>query len=110
VGIEDLLSERDYLRKVHEIHAPALARAGLKSVAPDGSGTVVARVARGFANAGVGFDQPTVAKVIRKELQELRKMPYLSDIGRETADKAERLFTFINGRFSDDHHAGEVRG
>ena len=26
-------------------------------------------------------------------------MPYLSDIGRETADKAERLFTFINSRF-----------
>src|SRR4249920_2222777 len=37
VGIEDLLSERDYLRKVHEIHASALARAGLKSIAPDGS-------------------------------------------------------------------------
>jgi hypothetical protein len=34
------------------------------------------------------------------ELQELRKMPFLSDIGRETADKAERLFTFINSRFS----------
>jgi hypothetical protein len=41
-----------------------------------------------------------VAKLIRKELQELRRMPYLSDVGRETADKAERLFTFINSRFS----------
>ena len=27
-------------------------------------------------------------------------MPYLSDMGRETADKAERLFTVINSRFS----------
>jgi hypothetical protein len=26
-------------------------------------------------------------------------MPYLSDIGRETAEKAERLFAFINSRF-----------
>jgi hypothetical protein len=27
-------------------------------------------------------------------------MPYLSDIGRETADKAERLFAVLNDRFS----------
>jgi AAA domain, putative AbiEii toxin, Type IV TA system len=100
VGIEDLLSERHYLRKVHEVHATALARAGAKSVAPEGTGTLVARVARGFANAGVEFNREAVAKLIRKELQELRKMPFLSDIGRETADKAERLFAFINSRFS----------
>jgi hypothetical protein len=42
VGIEDLISERDYLRKAHEIHATALARAGVKSIAPQGSGTLVA--------------------------------------------------------------------
>jgi energy-coupling factor transporter ATP-binding protein EcfA2 len=100
VGIEDLISERDYLRKAHEIHATALARAGVKSIAPQGSGTLVARVARGFAEAGVKFDQQAVFKLIRKELQELRRMPFLSDIGRETAEKAERLFAFINGRFS----------
>lgn len=100
VGIEDLLSERHYLRKVHDIHATALTRAGLKSIAPEGSGKLVARVARGFTNAGVEFNQEAVARSIRKELQELRRMPYLSDIGRETADKAERLFAFVNSRFS----------
>jgi energy-coupling factor transporter ATP-binding protein EcfA2 len=100
VGIEDLLSEKNYLRKAHEIHATALARAGVKSVAPEGSGTLVARVARGFTKAGVGFDREGVAKLIRKELQELRRMPYLSDVGRQTAEKAERLFAFINSRFS----------
>ena len=99
VGIADLLSERHYLRKAHEVHATALARAGIKAVAPEGTGTLVARVARGFAKAGVEFDREAVAKLIRKELQELRRMPYLSDIGRETAEKAERLFAFINSRF-----------
>src|SRR3984893_9274039 len=99
VSIEDLLSERHYLRKVHEVHATALTRAGVKSVAPEGTGTLVARVARGFANAGVEFNREAVAKLIRKEMQELRRMPYLSDIGRETAEKAERLFAFINSRF-----------
>jgi hypothetical protein len=99
VGIADLLSERHYLRKAHEVHATALTRAGVKSVAPEGTGTLVARVARGFAKAGVEFDREAVAKLIRKELQELRRMPYLSDIGRETAEKAERLFAFINSRF-----------
>jgi energy-coupling factor transporter ATP-binding protein EcfA2 len=99
VGIADLLSERHYLRKAHEVHATALTRAGVKSVAPEGTGTLVARVARGFAKAGVEFDREAVAKLIRKELQELRRMPYMSDIGRETAEKAERLFAFINSRF-----------
>jgi hypothetical protein len=100
VGIEGLLSERHYLRKVHEVHATALARGGVKSVAPEGTGTLVARVSRGFAKAGVEFNREAVAKLIRKELQELRKMTFLSDIGRETADRAERLFAFINSRFS----------
>ena len=75
MGIEDLLSEKNYLRKAHEIHATALTRAGVKTVAPEGTGTLVARVARGFTKAGVGFDREAVAKLIRKELQELRKMP-----------------------------------
>jgi predicted ATP-dependent endonuclease of OLD family len=100
VAIEELLSEKNYLGKAHEVHATALTRAGVKSVAPEGPGTLVARVARGFAKAGVGFSREAVSKVIRKELQELRRMPYLSDVGRETAEKAERLFAFINRRFS----------
>jgi energy-coupling factor transporter ATP-binding protein EcfA2 len=100
VGIEDLLSEKNYLRKAHEVHATALTRAGVESVTPEGSGTLVTRVARGYTKAGVKFSREPVAKVIRKELQELRRMPYLSDLGRETAEKAERLFAFINSRFS----------
>jgi hypothetical protein len=99
-GIEDLLTERNYLRKAHEVHATVLSRHGVKVVTPEGSGPLVARVARGFANAGVRFDKEAVAKSIRKELQELRKMPYLSDMGRETAERAERLFNVINSRFS----------
>jgi hypothetical protein len=77
-----------------------LTGAGVKSVAPVGSGTLAVRVAPGFEKAGVSFDHEAVSKVIRKELRELRRMPYLSDIGRETPDKAERLFAFLNGRFS----------
>jgi tRNA A58 N-methylase Trm61 len=100
MGIEDLLSEKNYLRKAHEVHATALTRAGVRSIAPVGSGTLAARVARAYANAGVAFKHEAVSKMIRKELQELRKMPYLSDIGRETADRAERLFAFLNSRFS----------
>src|SRR5580704_2758322 len=67
----------------------------LHNESPKGSGTLVARVTREFAEAGVKFDQQAVFKLIRKELQELRRMQFLSDIGRETADKAERLFGFI---------------
>jgi hypothetical protein len=102
VGIEDLLSERHYLKRVHESHSTALMRAGVKTVAPIGSGTLAARVASGFAAAGATFKREAVSKVIRKELQELRRMPFLSDIGRDTADKAARLFVFLNSRFSSD--------
>ena len=102
VAIEDLLSERDYLRRVHETHTIALMRAGVKAIAPIGSGALAARVARGFEAAGATFKRDAVSKVIRKELQELRKMSFLSDIGRETADKAARLFAFLNTRFSSE--------
>ena len=44
-------------------------------MAPVGSGTLAARVARGFANAGVAFNHEAVSKMIRKELQELRPAP-----------------------------------
>jgi hypothetical protein len=91
---------KNYLRKAHEVHATALTRAGVEFVTPEGSGTLVTRVARGYTKAGVKFSREAVAKVIRKELQELRRMPYLSDLGRETAEKAARLFAFINSRFS----------
>lgn len=100
VGIEDLISERHYLRRVHETHTTALTRAGVKTITPEGTGTLAARVARGFATADAAFNQDAVAKVIRKELQELRRMPFLSDIGRETAEKGARLFAFLNTRFS----------
>jgi hypothetical protein len=85
-----------------ELHRVSTQRrsAGVKSVAPEGTGTLVTKIARGFANASVEFKREAVTKLIRKELQELRKMPFLSDIGRETADKAEPLFAFINSRFS----------
>jgi hypothetical protein len=73
--------------KAHEVHATALTRAGVESVGPEGSGTLVTRVARGYTKAGVKFSREPVAKVIRKELQELRRMPYLSDLGRETAER-----------------------
>ena len=39
--------------------------AGVKSVAPVGSGTLAVRVARGFEKAGVSFDHEAVSKVIR---------------------------------------------
>jgi len=44
-------------------------------VALVGSETLAARVARGFANAGVAFNHEAVSKMIRKELQELRPAP-----------------------------------
>ena len=36
-----------------------------------------------------------------------RKMPYLSDTGRETADKAKRSFAFHNKRFSTGERPGD---
>jgi energy-coupling factor transporter ATP-binding protein EcfA2 len=100
VGIEDVFSESYYLAKAIEAHAAQLTRAVIKSLEPTGPGTLAARVARSFAAAGVTFDKGAVLKLIRKELRELRSVPYLSDLGRGTADKAERLFDLINSRLA----------
>jgi hypothetical protein len=67
-----------------------------------GPGKLITRVERGFASAGAVFNPDAVSKVVRKELQELRRMPFLSDLGRDTADKAARLFAYLNTRFSEE--------
>jgi len=100
VAIEDLFSESYYLAKAVEAHAAVLTRAIIRTLEPTGTGTLADRVARCFATAGVTFDKRAVIKLIRKELRELRSVPYLSDLGRGTADKAERLFNLINGRLA----------
>ena len=58
------------------------------------------RVARGFADAEVKFDKDAVARLIRRQLREQRRIFFLSDISGETTNKAERLFAYINEKFS----------
>jgi predicted ATP-dependent endonuclease of OLD family len=100
VAIEDLFSERNYLAKATEVHATAMIRAGAKTIVPAGAGTLAERVGRGFENAEVKFNKEAVSKLIRRELRERKSIPFLSDLGRETVDKAERLFAYLNSRFS----------
>jgi predicted ATP-dependent endonuclease of OLD family len=100
VGIENLFTERHYLGKATEVHAIAMIRAGARTIVPTGSGTLADRVARGFEKAEVKFSKDAVSKLIRRELRERKSIPFLSDLGRETVEKAERLFTYLNGRFS----------
>jgi predicted ATP-dependent endonuclease of OLD family len=100
VAIEDLFSERNYLAKATEVHATAMIRAGAKTIVPAGAGTLAERVGRGFENAEVKFNKDAVSKLIRRELRERKSIPFLSDLGRETVDKAERLFAYLNSRFS----------
>ena len=69
-------------------------------VLPPPPGTLAERVASGFANAEVKYDKDAVSKLIRRELRERKSIPFLSDLGRETVDKAERLFEYLNGQFS----------
>jgi energy-coupling factor transporter ATP-binding protein EcfA2 len=101
VSIEDMFSDRHYLSKATEVHATPMQRAGAKTITlPTGAGTLLERVARGFADADVKFDKDAVSRLIRRQLREQKRIFFLSDISGETTNKAERLFAYLNGKFS----------
>ena len=58
------------------------------------------RVATAFATAEVKFDKDAVSRLIRRQLREQRRIFFLSDISGETTNKAERLFAYLNAKFS----------
>jgi hypothetical protein len=101
VAVEDLFSDKNYMNKATEVHATAMIRAGAKTIVlPPPPGTLAERAARAFEAAEVKFNKEAVSKLIRRELRERKSIPFLSDLGRETVDKAERLFDYLNKRFS----------
>jgi len=48
----------------------------------------------------VKFDKDAVSRLIRRQLREQRRIFFLSDISGETTNKAERLFAYLNAKFS----------
>jgi hypothetical protein len=101
ISIEDMFTDKHYLSKATEVHAIAMQRAGAKTITlPTGQGTLLERVANGFANAEVKFDKDAVSRLIRRQLREQRRIFFLSDISGETTNKAERLFAYLNAKFS----------
>lgn len=101
ISIEDMFTDKHYLSKATEVHAIAMQRAGAKTITlPTAQGTLLERVANGFANAEVKFDKDAVSRLIRRQLREQRRIFFLSDISGETTNKAERLFAYLNAKFS----------
>jgi hypothetical protein len=102
ISIEDMFTDRHYLSKATEVHAIAMQRAGAKTITlPTAQGTLLERVATGFASAEVKFDKDAVSRLIRRQLREQRRIFLLSDISGETTNKAERLFAYLNAKFSE---------
>lgn len=87
-AIEDLLTEKYYLKKVKETYKKQLT----KEIKLSGKDLLCNRVERFFEDEGILFNKGSVAKLIKKDLITAE----LKDIPTELADNAEKLFTEIN--------------
>ena len=87
-AVEDLLTEKYYLKKVKETYKKQLT----KEIKLSGKDLLCNRVERFFEDEGISFNKGSVAKLIKKDLITAE----LKDIPAELADNAEKLFTEIN--------------
>lgn len=87
-AIEDLLTEKYYLKKVKETYKKQLT----KEIKLTGKDLLCNRVERFFEDEGISFNKGSVAKLIKEDLITSE----LKDIPSELVDNVEKLFIEIN--------------
>ncbi len=87
-AIEDILTEKYYLKKVKETYKKQLK----KEIKITGKDLLCNRLERFFEAEGITFNKGSVAKLIKKDLI----LAELKDIPTELVDNSEKLFKEIN--------------
>ncbi len=95
-SIEDLFPEDFFLERVKSLYGAQLAAVGTASITLAPGGQLVKRIEAFFATAGVMFNKGSIAKRL---CADIRTMPNLEALPKETQLKAELLFNAINSAF-----------
>lgn len=92
-AIEDIFTEEYYLDKVQQVYKTQLANGGVEEIKLTGTGMLGKKVERALAEIGIIFNKGSVAKVIRKDINQMKTSAELSPITKMTAQK---IITRIN--------------
>ena len=91
-AIEDLFPDDYYVKIVHDAYRKEMQIAGVTTLDLVGSDQLCKRVERALEAHGIPFNKGRVAKLLRRQLSRTNT---ISDIPKETADKARLLVAAI---------------
>jgi len=86
-AIEDIFTDEYYLDKVQQVYKAQLAVANTKKIKLTGSDMMAKKVERALADIGITFNKGSVAKVIRKDINQMKTSAELSTTTKTTAQK-----------------------
>ncbi|HUZ61200.1 MAG TPA: ATP-binding protein [Hanamia sp.] len=96
-AIEDIFTEDYYLSKVKQAYKSQLLATDTKTIKLKGSDLLVNKVERALKDLGISFNKGSVAKLIRKDINQMKASVELADTTRKAAQK---IISHINKKLS----------
>lgn len=96
-AIEDIFTEDYYLSKVEQVYKSQLTATGTKKIKLTGSDLLVNRVEQALKDLGISFNKGSVAKLIRKDINQMKTSAELADTTKKASQK---IISHINKKLS----------
>ena len=97
--LEDLFPENFIIDIVKEVHSRQLAAADVDEITLQGEGMIWDRIERFLEKNGINPNKGSIAKQLRKKLNDMNSS---SDLPEETKQKAIKLFQTIRDAFGEE--------
>jgi predicted ATP-dependent endonuclease of OLD family len=94
-SIEDIFPEDYYIEKVQQAYKSQLAAAGVKKLKVTGTDMLGKKVERALYDIGIKFNKGSVAKIIRKEISQMKTA---AELPTGTKDYAKKLIERVNSQ------------
>lgn len=92
-AIEDIFPDEYYLDKVQQAYKTQLAGVGMKKIKLTGTDLLVNKVERALAEFGITFNKGSVAKLIRKEINQMKTS---AELPEKTKTMGQKIIKRIN--------------
>lgn len=96
-AIEDIFTDEYYLDKVQQVYKAQFAVSNVKKLKLTGNDMMAKRVERALADIGITFNKGSVAKVIRKDINQMKTS---ADLSPTTKTTAQKIIARINQRLT----------
>ena len=92
-AIEDIFTEEYYLDKVQQAYKAQLTAANIKKIKLTGNDMLVKKVERALLKLGITFNKGSVAKLIRKDINQMKTS---AELAPTTKTVAQKIISQIN--------------